>query len=59
MSNKCKFYDDGHGNGHYLPGACCGPPKCDLIKDYSSIKCDGDINKCPINNLRIKTLNNE
>lgn len=48
---KCRFYDDGHGNGSYIPGSCCGPPTC-LLKGGNE-KCEGNTKKCNINTLRI------
>lgn len=50
---KCRFYDDGHGNGSYIPGASCGPPICNIGgKSF----CEGNIKKCNINNKRLKKL---
>lgn len=53
---KCRFYDDGHGNGSYIPGSCCGPPNCHLNGNES---CEGNIKKCNINNKRLKELNKQ
>ena len=52
MSN-CRFYDDGHGNGSYIPGASCGPPGCNIGGNQS---CKGDIIKCNINKKREEKL---
>lgn len=50
MEEKCKFYDDGHGNGSYMPGASCGPPSCRYSKKekykYMTPNCDGNLDKC-------------
>jgi hypothetical protein len=45
---NCKHYDNGHGNGNYLPGACCGPPNCNKTKEYIIPKCNGIINRCDL-----------
>lgn len=60
MSN-CRFYDDGHGNGSYIPGASCGPPSCGylkFIKHKSFIpKCSNDLNKCKFNKEEVLKKN--
>jgi len=53
---KCRYYDDGVGNGSYIPGCCVGPPTCVLNGDES---CNGNIEKCNINNERLKSLDKE
>lgn len=47
-NTKCIFYDDGHGNGSYCPGSCCGPPNCSLSKVSMIPNCNGDIENCSI-----------
>lgn len=58
---KCRFYDNGHGNGSYISGSSCGPPNCSFpnnkLKDYP--KCNGIFKKCSINKsktAKLKTL---
>ncbi len=49
MTDKCRFYDDGHGNGSYCSGASCGPPSCSIHdKKYTIPKCNGNILKCEV-----------
>lgn len=50
---KCRFYDDGVGNGSYIPGSCCGPPSCSL---GGNDKCNGIIIHCNIKEKRTKKL---
>ena len=54
--DKCRYYDDGVGNGGYCSGMNAGPPTCSLKGDES---CNGDIKKCNINYIRIKKLTQE
>ena len=48
---KCKFYDDGCGNGDYCSGMNAGPPNCSYpnnsLKSYP--KCNGVFDKCDNN----------
>jgi len=53
---NCRFYDNGCGNGSYIPGASCGPPCCNL---GGNSNCNGNITKCNINNKREKELKKE
>lgn len=53
---RCRFYDDGHGNGSYIPGASCGPPLCNL---GGSSACNGNVTKCNVKNKREKELKKE
>jgi hypothetical protein len=45
---KCKYHDDGHGNGSYISGSCCGPPTCSLSKKGITPTCEGIESKCNI-----------
>jgi len=55
--NKCRFFDDGHGNGSYLSGASCGPPNCSFYKEGGKAEtCWGNTQKCNVNELRIAKL---
>lgn len=47
--SKCRFYDDGHGNGEYCSGMNAGPPSCSL---KGNEKCNGDVKKCNIDMRR-------
>lgn len=57
---KCRFYDDGCGNGSYIPGSHCGPPSCNAnVKSGVIPKCNGVISQCEIpdiRKLRLKVL---
>lgn len=50
---KCKYYDDGHGNGSYCSGSHCGPPSCNKTKGYFTPKCSGNLSKCDLKNIKI------
>lgn len=57
-NKKCRFFDDGHGNGSYLSGASCGPPNCKFYTLGGKAEmCWGDIKKCNVDNLRKDKLN--
>lgn len=51
--DKCRFFDDGVGNGGYCSGMNAGPPTCNL---GGNEKCNGNINQCNINNKRIDKI---
>jgi hypothetical protein len=51
---KCRFYDDGIGNGGYCSGMNAGPPSCSL---NGNEKCNGNTKNCNINQKRIIKLN--
>lgn len=55
---KCRFYDDGAGNGSYISGSHVGPPSCTISGDYSIPKCNGNTKKCNINESRVAHLKN-
>ena len=52
---KCRFYDDGCGNGGYCSSMSVNPPSCSLDGD---IKCKGDTKKCNITGQRHAALTN-
>jgi hypothetical protein len=51
--SKCRFYDDGHGNGEYISGSSCECPSCSLGGNES---CDGNVSKFNVKSLRLLAL---
>jgi hypothetical protein len=53
---KCYFYDDGCGNGSYIPASCCNGPACNLFSSVSYPNCGGSFKKCDAKNGEIAKL---
>ena len=56
---KCYFYDDGCGNGSYIPASCCNGPSCGLFSKINYPNCGGSFNKCDAKKGSIAKLKTE